>query len=227
MIITPEEFAPGLLIYSGNMAGGKTANMVFDLQRAEIAGRKIQAFKTPWDNRYGEGYITANNRELKFPATSVPNLEELISKLDPKTEILGIDEMQFWDEGIIDFVKEYRDKIKIMGTLLQHDFRGNPFPLRSCLGKEYDSQRHVGEIMALSTSGIKTFLPVCTHSDNGKICGMKAPYVQRINPSGEYSSYDEPTVAVGRVLENGEEELPPAHSYEVRCPAHYIVPKKK
>ncbi len=227
MIITPEEFGPGLLIYAGNMAGGKTAKMIFDLQRAEVAKKRVQAVRISWDNRYEEGYITANNQQLKFPATSVPNLDGLEAVLHPKTEILGIDELQFWDERILKFIREYRDKIRIIGTLLQHDFRGEPFPLRSPRGMQYDSDKNVGELMALSTLGVQTFFPVCTYPEGEGICGMKAPYVQRINPSGEWSSYNEPTIAVGRVLENGEEELPPIHSYGVRCPTHYVRPEKK
>ena len=123
-----------LVVYVGNMFGGKTASMVGDLQRAEIAGKKVQAFKVAWDNRYEEGFITANNGQLKFPATSVPNISALENLLK-KVDVLGIDELQFFDWKSIELINKLRGETKIIGTALQFDYRGEPFPLRE-IGKK-------------------------------------------------------------------------------------------
>ena len=223
------EFNPGFLLHVGNMSGGKTAHMILNLQRANFAGKNVQAFKVSWDNRYEEGYITANNKQMKFPASSVPDFSGLEKKLDKNVEVLGIDEMQFWDDRIIGFIREYRDKMKIIGTALQRDFRGNPFRLRSQNGRGYDSDKHIGELLALADD-IETHWPVCTYSGNGKICGEKAQYVQRWNTEGNLSNYDEKTLNVENVVNSKEEKQKKLNkgncAYEVRCARHYIAPER-
>jgi thymidine kinase len=165
------EFEQGFTFYVGNMFGGKTASMIMDLQKAEIAGKKVQAVKVSWDDRYQDGIITANNRQLTFPAISIPDVRFLEGFARKGIEVLGIDELQFFDERIIDFIKDYKDKIKIIGTALQFDYRGNPFSLREVGNKEIDSKHHVGDLMALAYSIIHK-LPVCAHKVdiNGKRC---------------------------------------------------------
>jgi thymidine kinase len=208
------EFDRGFTFYVGNMFGGKTANMIVDLQRAEIAGKKVQAFKISWDDRYEEDFITANNEQLKFPAVSVPNIDILERSLNDDVEVLGIDELQFFDERIIDFIKKYQNKIKIIGTSLQFNYRGEPFSLRSIESKEIDSDNTVGDLMALAHPIIHK-LPVCTHKENGKICGRTALYPQRLNEDGVFSKYEDKTIIIG-----GRE------SYAPRCSKHFVKPER-
>ncbi len=222
-----EEFRPGFVLYSGNMSGGKTDQMISDLQRAKVAGRRVQAFKVSWDDRYEDGFITANNGQKKFPAISVPDFGGLINRLDPELEVLGIDELQFWEDRTIEFIKEHRDLMKIIGTGLQYDFRGNPFPLRSQKGKEFDSKRHIGELMSLAIKDEKCW-PICTHKEGERVCGMPAFYVQRWNALGKLSLSGEPTLGVGKVVRDeaeGQEQFRQGNcAYAVRCAEHYVNP---
>ncbi len=208
------EFDKGFTFYVGNMFGGKTAQMVVDLQRAEIAGKKVQAFKLAWDNRYDEGYITANNGQLKFSAISIPDAKGIIKHLNSDTEILGIDELQFFDWSTINFIKQLKNKIKIIGTALQFDYRGEPFALREVGNKEIDSKYHVGDLMSLAYPIIHK-LPVCTHETNGKICAKEALYPQRLNEDGGLSKYEDKTIVVGGV-----------NKYFPRCIEHFVMPQR-
>jgi thymidine kinase len=209
------EFDKGFTLYVGNMFGGKTAQMIVDLQRAEIAGKKVQAFKVNWDNRYEEGYITANNGQLKFPALSVPDFETLKYCFLEDTEVLGIDEMQFFDWKIIEFIKNFKGKIKIVGTALQYNYRGEPFELRECGDNRIDSKYSVGNLMELAHLIVHK-LPVCTHENSNEICGRVALYPQRLNSDGTFSRYEDSTIVVGGV-----------NKYFPRCERHFVKPERK
>lgn len=215
-------------MYVGNMSGGKTAKMISDLQRAEIAGRRVQAFRLAWDNRYEEGLIEANNGQMSYPAEVVPGYGGLVSRLKKDTEVLAIDELQFWDDRMIDFIKNKRDHLRIIGTGLQHDFRGDEFALRSQEDINVDSEYHIGNLMALTTIGVKTYWPLCTHEEDGEFCSRPAPYVQRYNADRTLSLVSEPTLAVGfpvKTLDGAEKHFENGHcAYMVRCPEHYIKP---
>lgn len=208
------EFDRGFTFYVGNMFGGKTAQMIVDAQRAKIAGKKVQAFKVSWDDRYEEGYITANNGQLKFPATSVPDARGLVNLLEKDTEILVIDELQFFDWRLIETIKKNKDKRKIIGTALQFDYRGEPFALRQIGNKEFDSKYKIGNLMELAYPVIHK-LPICTHKENKKTCGKLALYPQRYRPDGTLSKLSDPTIIVG-----GKE------TYFPRCEKHFISPPK-
>ena len=187
------------------------------MQRAEIAGKKVQAFKVSWDNRYEEGYITANNGQLKFPAMSISNVSQLEKLLNPDTQILGIDEDQFLDERLKEFIEEYREKMLIISTILQNTYRGENFPLRgSPYDKEIDSSSvFAGDMMALATD-IRQEWPVCTYKNGSDdICGGIAYFPQRWNEDGTLSKYSDDTIVIGA-----------KDKYAPRCMDHFIKPKK-
>jgi len=211
-----EEFNNGFILYAGSMFGGKTAQAILNAQRAQIANRKVQAFKINWDNRYDDSFITANNEQLKYPAISVPNLGGLIKKLNKDTEIIIIDEIQFFDENIYDFILENKSQKRIIATGLQTDYRGNSFPLRSIKGKEFDSEKYsIGDLMGISTK-IKQFWPICKYPINGEKYNCDSAYYnQRFNSDGTLSLYSEPTVVIGGT-----------NRYLALCDKHFIRPLK-
>jgi thymidine kinase len=207
-----DEFDNGFVLYAGAMFGGKTAQAIIDGQRAIIANKKAIAFKTSWDNRYSEDYITANNNQLKFKAKSVPDLETLISSVKQENpQIIIIDEIHFFDENIYDFINEYKHKTRIIATGLQFDYRGNPFPLRTEKGKEYDSNKiDMGKLMGISTK-IKQFWPICMTNEIIP-CGP-AYYNQRFDENGCLSKYSDPTIVIGN-----------HNKYKALCDKHFIKP---
>lgn len=208
------EFDKGFTFYVGNMFGGKTAQMIVDLKKAKKAGKKVQAFKLDLDNRYEKGYLTAHEGQLKFPALSVPDFKDLEKNLLKGVEVLGIDELQFFDRRMIDFIKNYKDKMKIIGTALQFDYRGEPFKLRDFEHKNMDSKYSVGNLMELACP-IKHMLPVCTYEKNKKLCGREALFPQRLDEDGSFSKYESPTIVVGG-----------KNTYFPRCVEHFVKPQR-
>ncbi|MCK4996679.1 hypothetical protein KAS08_00095 [Candidatus Pacearchaeota archaeon] len=205
----------GFRFYVGNMFGGKTAKMIFDLQRADYAGKKVQAFKLSWDNRYKEGFITANNGQLKYPAVSVPNLSSLEKSLKPDTEILAIEEAHFWDERLKEFILEHENNMLLISTGLQFNYRGESFHLRSPEDIQIDSKYvTVADLMGISTD-VRQEWPVCTY-ENGKICGDVAYYPQRWREDGSLSKYSDDTIVIGA-----------KNAYAPRCREHFVRPKKE
>lgn len=207
------EFDKGFTFYVGNMFGGKTAQLILDLKKAKKAGKKVQAFKLDRDNRYEEGYITAHNR-LKFPALSVPDFKDLEKNLLKDVEVLGIEKLHSFDRRMIDFIKNYKNKIKIIGTALQFDYRGEPFKLRDFENKDLDSSYSVGNLMELACPVIHK-LPVCTYEKNKKLCGREALFPQRLDADGSFSKYEDSTIVVGGT-----------NTYFPRCEKHFVKPQR-
>jgi thymidine kinase len=154
-----------LEVITGGMFSGKSEELVRRLRRALIARQKIQVFKPRADTRHGaELLVTRDNRELA--ATSVASAAELRSSLEPDTEVVGIDEVQFFDDGLVDLVTELADRgLRVIVAGLDQDFLRQPFgPMPTILAlAEYVDKVHA----------------VCVR------CGHLAHYSQRIAGGGE------------------------------------------
>jgi thymidine kinase len=204
----------GLTFIVGNMFGGKTSEWGRILSNEVYNGRKVQAFKTPWDNRYGETVVKTHDGAVfeKIPTTAVKDTSELVKRLNPKTQIIGIDEIQFFDENIFYFIKEEAKNYHIIATGLQLDFRGNPFPLRG-EKKEIDSKITTSHVISLSTNIIH--MPsYCRQNGGENICGETAVYIQRFKEDGSIAPASDPTVVVGG-----------SDLYSPRCEKHFLKPK--
>jgi thymidine kinase len=150
---------------SGGMFSGKSEELVRRLRRAAIARQKVQVFKPVADTRHGpERLVTRDNRELQ--AESVTCSCELRQKLLPGVEVVGIDEAQFFDDGLIDLVTELADAgVRVIVAGLDLDYLRRPFgPMPRILAiAEYVDKVHA----------------VCM------LCGAPAHYSQRIAGGGE------------------------------------------
>lgn len=196
---------------TGPMFSGKSEELIRRIRRAVIAGQKVQVFTPSIDFRGGTNCIFSHDKR-KIEAIPVNSSKEILEKLDPDTEVVGVDEIQFLDDGIIEVAEELvRRGIRVILACLNLDFRGEPFPFRN-------SKRTVAEMIARSDY-IYKLQAICTHkikdkNGNVRICGKKAHFTQRLI-DGKPAPYDSPTIVVG------SEEL-----YEARCRKHHIVPGK-
>lgn len=206
-----KESETGFIFVVGNMFGSKTSEMIHLLSLEKDMGRKVQAFKISWDDRYSVGNLVTHHG-TEFPALQVTGTRELEDFLEPDTRVIGIEEVQFFDDPIIDFILKNKENHLIIATALQMDFRGNPFPLRSADGKEHDSKRHVGDLMPYAK--IIPRYPQCTFKEEKGICRAEAIYVQRFRPDGSLAPYSDPTVVVG-----GKDKYAP------RCIGHFVRPE--
>ena len=150
---------------SGGMFSGKSEELVRRLRRAAIARQVVQAFKPTADARHDPTrLVTRDNREVK--AESVTSTTELRSRLLPGVQVVGIDEAQFFDLGIVALINDLADRgVRVIVAGLDQDFRREPFgPMPAILATaEYVDKMHA----------------VCVR------CGAPAQYSQRIAGGGE------------------------------------------
>lgn len=163
-------------VVTGSMFSGKTEEMLRRLRRARIARQQVQVFKPKLDLRYGQNNVTAHSG-AKFNATSVENCDEILDGLDEDTNVVAIDEAQFFGPEITRVCDTLAKKgIRVIVTGLDQDFRGEPFgPMPLLLAQA----EHVHKLHA-----------ICM------VCGQAASRTQRMI-DGRPAFYDEPIVFVG------------------------------
>src|ERR1700704_301811 len=83
-------------VVTGSMFSGKSEELIRRLRRAQIAKQKVQIFKPLIDNRYSEDHIVSHS-DMRMASQNVRNSDELLAQVDDDTEVVGIDEGQFFD----------------------------------------------------------------------------------------------------------------------------------
>ena len=113
-------------VICGSMFSGKTEELIRRLKRAEFAGQKVEIFKPAVDKRYDEEDVISHdqNKVQSTPIDSSSNLILLASDCD----VVGIDEAQFFDDGIVEVVNHLANSGKrVIIAGLDMDFKGRPF----------------------------------------------------------------------------------------------------
>ena len=161
---------------TGSMFSGKTEELIRRLRRALYARRSIQAFKHALDTRSELTEIRTHNGVL-HEALAVSTSEELLEKLDETTDVVAIEEAQFFDEGIVDVCRRLADAgYEVIAAGLDMDFRGRPFGPMPILLAEAD------EVVKLRA--------ICAR------CGRDASRSQRLI-GGHPAPASAPTILVG------------------------------
>jgi thymidine kinase len=119
---------PGWIeVITGSMFSGKSEELIRRLRRAQIARQRVQIFKPVIDNRYGEMAIVSHS-EMKMPSVDVATSAELQAQVKPSTEVVGIDEGQFFDAGLPEVCSALATAGKrVIVAGLDLDYRGVPF----------------------------------------------------------------------------------------------------
>lgn len=187
---------------AGSMFAGKTELLLKEISRAEYSGKNVQVFKPNIDDRWGDIDKIKSHSGGEHEACAVKNAINIYDCLDPNTQVVAIDEIQFFDEKIIDVVKALLEAdIRVIFAGLSLDFKGDPFGSMPIL-------------LALSDE-IEKPTAICTEEINGEICGANATKTQRLI-NGKPASYTDPIVVIGDVKEG----------YHARCSKHHKVPNK-
>lgn len=114
-------------VICGSMFSGKTEELIRRVHRAEYARQKIQVFKPKIDNRYEEEQIVSHS-QMKTPSTIVETANEIHELVRYDTEVVAIDEVQFFDEEIVNICAKLADNGKrVLVAGLDQDYRGLPF----------------------------------------------------------------------------------------------------
>lgn len=147
----------------GSMFSGKTQELIRRLRLATIARQKVQVFNSALDTRYDRNHIVSHDAS-KTPSQAAAKARDILSLVDPDTQVVGIDEVQFFDEEIVEVCERLADEgRRVIVAGLDQDYRGAPFPV-TC------------RIMGVAEFVTKN-LAICS------VCGAAANRSQRLSPT--------------------------------------------
>jgi thymidine kinase len=114
-------------IIAGGMFSGKSEELIRRLRRALIARQRVQVFKPYIDDRFStDDIVSRDDRRLK--ATPVATSAELLSRIEIGVQVVGIDEVQFFDAGVVDVCMQIADAgIRVIAAGLDQDYMRQPF----------------------------------------------------------------------------------------------------
>lgn len=163
-------------VICGSMFSGKTEELIRRVRRAQIARQKVQVFKPAIDTRYAEREVASHNG-LQVEALPVEDTAQIRALLDPDTTVVALDEVQFFDDNVVDLCEELANRgVRVIVAGLDMNFRGEPFgPMPELMARA----ERVDKLQA-----------ICV------VCGGPASRTQRLI-NGEPAAYDDPVILVG------------------------------
>ena len=161
----------------GSMFSGKSEELLRRIKRGVIAKQKVLLFKPSIDNRYDENRVSTHNGN-SYDSISIEKSSDILNFVkDTNYDIIGIDEIQFFDNDIVKIINKLADDgIRVIVAGLDMDFKAEPF-------------HPMPEIMAISEMVTKLHA-VCNK------CGKEASRSQRLI-NGKPAKYDDPIVVIG------------------------------
>jgi thymidine kinase len=114
-------------VICGSMFSGKSEELIRRLRRAQLARQCVQIFKPEVDSRYSQNHITSHS-EMKIEAVPVQSAADILALVNEKTNVLGIDEAQFFDIQLVEVCNRLADGGKrVIVAGLDKDYLGKPF----------------------------------------------------------------------------------------------------
>jgi thymidine kinase len=162
----PQHASTGWIeVITGSMFSGKSEELIRRLRRAQIARQKVQIFKPRLDSRYAEDHIISHS-EMRIPSENVAASRDLLERVLPDTEVVGIDEGQFFDAELPAVCSTLADEgRRVIVAGLDQDYLGKPF-------------EPMPQLLAIAEYITKT-LAICM------VCGAPANHTQRLVASSE------------------------------------------
>ena len=114
-------------IIAGGMFSGKSEELIRRLRRSVIARQRVQVFKPLIDDRFAtDEVVSRDDRRLK--AVCVATSSELLARVEIGVQVVGVDEIQFFDPGIVDVCMQLADAgIRVIAAGLDQDYMRRPF----------------------------------------------------------------------------------------------------
>jgi thymidine kinase len=154
-----------LEVVCGPMFSGKSEELIRRLRRAQIARQKVQIFKPILDDRYSPDHIVSHS-DMRIASQNVASSDELVRMVADDTEVVGIDEAQFFDANLPAACNALADRGKrVIVAGLDQDYLGRPF-------------EPIPQLLAIAEYITKT-LAICV------VCGDPANHTQRLVASSD------------------------------------------
>ena len=174
--MSPNTGSGTIEVVCGSMFSGKTEELMRRLRRATIAKQRIQVFKPAVDTRYAAKAIASHNG-LQLNAIPVQASNEIRQLVDPDADVIAIDEIQFFDDGVVALCDELAEKgYRVICAGLDMDFRGEPFG-------------PIPRLLAIAEK-VDKLQAICM------VCGQAASRTQRLI-EGKPACFEDPIVLVG------------------------------
>ena len=152
-------------VITGSMFSGKSEELIRRLRRAQIARQRVQIFKPLIDNRYGDDHIISHS-DMRIASQCVKSSAELLTRVDESTEVIGIDEGQFFDTNLPAVCNTLANRGKrVIVAGLDQDYLGRPF-------------EPMPQLLAIAEYITKT-RAICV------VCGDPANHTQRLVASSD------------------------------------------
>jgi thymidine kinase len=149
----------------GPMFSGKSEELMRRLRRAMIARKRVQVFKPVIDSRYSSDEIVSHT-EMRMRSESIAKVSDILSQLDWRTQVVGIDEANFLGQELVEVAGQLADSGKqVIVAGLDTDYMGRPFP-------------PMPDLLTLAES-ITKMLAICMR------CGNPAKHTQRLVESND------------------------------------------
>src|SRR6202789_815667 len=149
----------------GPMFSGKSEELIRRLRRAVIARKRVQVFKPAIDNRYSVSEIVTH-ADVRMRSEPVNAASEILARLDWRTQVVGVDESNFFGPELVAVANQLADGGKqVIIAGLDTDYMGRPFT-------------PMPDLLAVAESITKT-LAICMR------CGVPAKHTQRLVESDE------------------------------------------
>ncbi len=152
-------------VICGSMFSGKTEELIRRITRAVYGKQRVQVFKPRLDTRYDETQVVSHS-QLKLTSTPIERAEEIFFHLSQETQVVGIDEVQFFGAEVVRVVEVLAARgLRVIVAGLDQDYQGRPF-------------EPMPQLMAIAEYVTKQ-LAICV------VCGNPANRSQRLVESGE------------------------------------------
>ncbi|QZT36402.1 thymidine kinase [Halosquirtibacter xylanolyticus] len=161
-------------VVCGSMFSGKTEELIRRLKRAQIAKQNVEIFKPSIDTRYSEDKVVSHD-ESAIRSTPVENPANILL-LSADTDVVGIDEAQFFDSSIVDVCRELANSgVRVIVAGLDMDFKGVPFgPIPSLMAEaEYVTKVHA---ICVRCGNLAQFSHRLTTDDKQVLLGEQEAY---------------------------------------------------
>lgn len=161
-------------VICGAMFAGKTEELIRRLNRAIIAKQNVEIFKPVIDTRYHKNYVVSHN-ETQIRSTPV-NFAQDILLLSGNSEVVGIDEAQFFDHHLVDVANKLANTGKrVIIAGLDMDFNGEPFgPMPALMSiAEFVTKVHP---ICINCGGIAGYSHRLTTAEEKVVVGEKETY---------------------------------------------------
>ena len=129
-------------VVCGSMFSGKTEELIRRLRRAQFARQEIAIFKPVIDKRYSDVEVVSHDAH-KLTSTPVASPAELLERVGPEIQVVGVDEAQFFDESLVEVCQTLANRgVRVIVAGLDTDYLGQPFgPMPRLMAVAEDVQK--------------------------------------------------------------------------------------